>query len=248
MTRAIPLAVPERALAIGSHPDDVEFGAGATLARWAAAGCEVHLLVLTDGSKGSWDGAADLGALVTTREREARAAATRLGAAGVRFLGYPDGELQSGLAEREAVCREIRAVRPNVLLGHDPWRRYRLHPDHRHAGWLTVDGLVAARDPHFFPEAGEHHRPETLLLFEADVPDHWEPVAGPDLDTKVAALLEHRSQWHSTMDIVPGAPDEDDRIRAFHAHVRRRAETGAASCPDAGAGALAEAFASIHDT
>ena len=243
-----PLPVPARALAVGSHPDDVEFGAGATLARWAAAGCEVHLLVLTDGSKGSWDGAADLAALVATRAAEARAAATRLGAVGVHLLDHPDGELQSGLAEREEICRVIRAVRPTVLLGHDPWRRYRLHPDHRHAGWLTVDGLVAARDPHFFPEAGPHHRPEELLLFEADAPNHWEPVAEGDLDTKVAALLEHRSQWRSTMGIEPGGPDEAAQLAAFRAEVRRRAEAGAASRPGAGAGELAEAFARIDRT
>ncbi|MFM7061267.1 MAG: PIG-L deacetylase family protein [Actinomycetes bacterium] len=216
------MAVPARALAIGSHPDDVEFGAGATLARWAEAGCEVHLLVLTDGSKGSWDGAADLRDLVAIRETEARAAAARLGAADVVFLGYPDGELQSGLAEREAVCRVIRDVRPEVLIGHDPWQRYRLHPDHRHAGWLTVDGLVAARDPHFFPAAGPHHRPGTLLLFEADEPNHWEP-AEAHLGAKVAALLEHRSQWHSTMGIQPGQPEEAAQHEAFVAEVRRRA-------------------------
>ncbi|MBJ7514300.1 MAG: PIG-L family deacetylase, partial [Acidimicrobiia bacterium] len=124
------LDTPSSALAIGSHPDDIEFGAGATLARWAENGCDVHLLVLTDGSKGSWDGAANLEALVATREREAKAAADRLGAKSLTLLGYPDGELQSGMPEREAVCRVIRSTRPQVLLGHDPWRRYRLHPDH----------------------------------------------------------------------------------------------------------------------
>ncbi len=53
-------AVPDRALAVGAHPDDIEFGCGATLAKWAAAGCRVHHLILTDGSKGSWDSDADL--------------------------------------------------------------------------------------------------------------------------------------------------------------------------------------------
>ena len=67
--------VPSSALAIGAHPDDIEFGCGATLAKWAAAGCRVHHLILTDGSKGSWDPEADLGALVATREAECRAAA-----------------------------------------------------------------------------------------------------------------------------------------------------------------------------
>jgi LmbE family N-acetylglucosaminyl deacetylase len=238
-----PLPVPARALAIGSHPDDVEFGAGSTLARWAEAGCEVHLLVLTDGSKGSWDEADDLRALVETRETEARAAARRLGAVDVHFLGYPDGELQSGLAEREAVCRVIRETRPDVLIGHDPWKRYRLHPDHRHAGWLTVDGLVAARDPHFFPAAGPHHRPEALLLFEADEPNHWEP-AESHLDAKVAALLEHRSQWHSTMGIQPGHPDEAAQHEAFVEEVRRRVTVTDAAGPQG----LFEAFHAITRT
>ena len=59
----VDLPVPARALAIGAHPDDIEFGCGATLAKWAAAGCDINHLVLTDGSKGTWDPAADTGAL-----------------------------------------------------------------------------------------------------------------------------------------------------------------------------------------
>ena len=73
-------AVPRSALAIGAHPDDVEFGAGGTLAKWAAAGCVVHHLVLTDGSKGTWDASADTVALVARRRDEQRAAAKALGA------------------------------------------------------------------------------------------------------------------------------------------------------------------------
>src|SRR3546814_4905120 len=73
----------------------------------------------------------------------------------------------------------IRLLRPTVVLGHDPWKRYRLHPDHCHAGLLAVEGIVAARDPHFFPEQSlPHHRPDALLLFEADEPDHLETVEG----------------------------------------------------------------------
>ncbi len=71
------LPTPSRVLAIGAHPDDIEFGCGATLAKWAGAGTEVHLLVLTDGSKGTWDPAGDLAALVETRKREAQAAGGR---------------------------------------------------------------------------------------------------------------------------------------------------------------------------
>jgi len=220
------LQIPARALGIGAHPDDVEFGCGATLAKWAAAGCEVHLLVLTDGSKGSWDEAQDRERLVATREEEQRAAASALGATGVHFLRLVDGELLSGLGERARVCEVIREVRPEVVLGHDPWKRYRLHPDHRHAGFLTLDGIVAARDPHFFPEQRfAPHRPERALLFEAEVVDHLEDVEG-HLRAKIDALLCHRSQWRSTMRIH----DNPERERAdFESRIRERAETAGES-------------------
>ncbi len=213
---SLNLPTPAVALAIGAHPDDIEFGAGGTLAKWSAAGTVVHHLVCTDGSKGSWDPTADTAALVVTRQAEQWAAARALGATGqCVFLGWPDGELASDLRQRWEVAYWIRKLQPTVVLGHDPWKRYRLHPDHRHAGMLTVDGVVAARDPHFFPEQQlPHHRPDALLLFEADEPDHVEDVAGY-ADAKLAALHAHTSQLLSTMGIDPHAtPAEVDAQRA----------------------------------
>jgi LmbE family N-acetylglucosaminyl deacetylase len=217
------LPVPARALAIAAHPDDVEFGCGATLAKWSAAGCVVNHLVCTDGSKGSWDPAMDVDELVLTRQDEQRAAAKALGATGeVAFLGALDGELETTLALRREVAGWIRRFRPDVVLGHDPWRRYRLHPDHRHAGFLTVDGVVAARDPHFYPELDlDHWRPSTLLLFEAEEVDHVEE-AGDFVEAKLAALYEHRSQLRSTMHIDVGSPDEDQQRTRFRRHELER--------------------------
>lgn len=221
------LAVPARALAIAAHPDDAEFGCGATFAKWAAAGCEVFHLVCTDGSKGSWDPSEDTARLVALRQEEQRSASRALGGKGeVVFLGWPDGELACGLRQRWEVAYWIRKLRPDVVLGHDPWKRYRLHPDHRNAGFLACDGIVAARDPHFFPEQElAPHRPSTLLLWEADEPDHVEDVDGY-LDAKLGALFEHRSQLRSTMHI----DDLDDagQVAAFRERVERRlAEHGA---------------------
>lgn len=221
------LAVPARALAVGAHPDDVEFGCGATFAKWAAAGCEVFHLVCTDGSKGSWDPSEDTARLVALRQDEQRSASRALGGKGeVVFLGWPDGELECGLRQRWEVAYWIRKLRPDVVLGHDPWKRYRLHPDHRNAGFLACDGIVAARDPHFFPEQElAPHRPSTLLLWEADEADHVEDVDGY-LDTKLGALFEHRSQLRSTMHIDD--LDDADQVAAFRERVERRlAEHGA---------------------
>ena len=217
MTFSIDLPVPERALAVGAHPDDIEFQAGATLAKWAASGCEVMFVICTDGSKGSWDPSQDVAQLVAAREAEARAAADALapGRSEVRFLGWPDGELQSGLRQQWQVAYWIRQFRPEVVIGHDPWKRYRLHPDHRNAGFLTVDGVVAARDPHFFPEQNiEHHRPRSLLLFEADEADHVENTDGFE-EVKLQALMQHRSQLRSTMRIDDEASaDQVERFRS----------------------------------
>jgi LmbE family N-acetylglucosaminyl deacetylase len=99
------------------------------------------------------------------------------------------------------VALAIRDLTPDVVLAHDPWVPYRLHPDHQAAGHLAVHGIVAARDPHFFPEHGlAPHRPRTLLLFEPARVDHLERVFD-HLDRKTDALLAHRSQWRSTMGI-----------------------------------------------
>jgi LmbE family N-acetylglucosaminyl deacetylase len=212
------LPVPAVALAIGAHPDDVEFGAGGTLAKWAAAGCVVHHLVCTDGSKGTWDADADTTALAARRQVEQRAAAAALGAKGdVVFLGQVDGELGSGLELRREVAACIRRLRPDVVLGHDPWKHYRLHPDHRNAGLLACDGIVAARDPHFFRELDlPHHRPQHLLLWEADEPDHAEDVTAW-VERKLAALEAHESQFESTMKAV-----DEGGLVAFRRRIRER--------------------------
>ncbi len=222
MTVSVDLPVPRRALAIGAHPDDIEFGAGSTLAKWAAEGCRIFHLICTDGAKGSWDPDEDTARLVALRQDEQRAASRALGGDGdVIFLGWPDGELESGLRQRWEVAYWLRKLRPDVVLGHDPWRRYRLHPDHRNAGFLATDGIVAARDPHFFPEQGEPpHRPETLLLWEAEEPDHVESAVDRTIAAKIEALLAHRSQFRSTMRIED--PDAGAEIDAFRARVLSR--------------------------
>ena len=233
--------MPASALAVGAHPDDVEFGAGGTLAKWAVAGCTIHHLICTDGSKGTWDVRADLSKLVARREEEQREAARRIAgdhAGEVRFLRRVDGDLTSDRATVGEVVRIIRELRPEVVLGHDPWKRYRLHPDHRHAGWLVCDAIVAARDPHFFPEHGlDHHRPAALFLFEADEPNHVEDVSA-FIDRKLAALEAHESQFESTMHAADFA-----ELGAFRDRIRGRlAELGAPHGL-----AAAEVFARIAD-
>lgn len=234
---------PASALAIGAHPDDVEFGAGGTLATWSDAGCVVHHLVCTDGSKGTWDAAADTAALVARRQEEQREAARRLAgdrAGEVIFLGRVDGELTNDVATRSEIVRAIRRLRPEVVLTHDPWKRYRLHPDHRHAGELVCDAIVGARDPHFFTDIGlPPFRPASLLLFEADEPNHAEDVTA-GVERKLDALLAHESQFESTMH---ARADDPAGIAAFRERITSRlAELGRPHHM-----AYAEVFARLDD-
>jgi LmbE family N-acetylglucosaminyl deacetylase len=219
------LPTPSVIVAVGAHPDDIEFGCGATLAKWADSGATIHHLVLTDGAKGSWDPQHDAAALVTRRQHEQRRAAALLGGGDVVFLGRTDGGLNNGVLEQWEVSRWIRRLQPDVVLGHDPWRRYRLHPDHRHAGFILTDAIVAARDPHFFTDQElPPHRPSALLLWEADEPNHVEDVAG-SAETKIAALLAHESQFESTMGIEgagiegAGSAHADAFARRVHAQL-----------------------------
>lgn len=238
----VDLPRPDRVLAVGAHPDDVEFGCGATLAKWASQGTAVVHAVCTDGSKGSWDPDENVDELVARRQQEQRDASVALGADGVvEFLGAVDGELVADLDARRWLAGVIRTHRPDIVLGHDPWKRYRLHPDHRAAGWLTLDAVVAARDPHFFPELGlTAHRPATILLFEADDANHVEAVGDEHLARRCSALLAHRSQLRSThFARLDGDPEDPEVAFRFGEREKLAAMGAPAGVP------LGEAFRSM---
>jgi LmbE family N-acetylglucosaminyl deacetylase len=213
------LTTPERVLAIGAHPDDVEFGCGALLARWSDEGSTVALCIVTDGSKGSWDSDEDQQALTQRRKAEQERAGEVLGVSGITFLDHIDGELEYSMDLRRDIAIMIRRVRPNVVLSHDPWQRYQLHPDHRVTGIAATDGVVAAREPLAYMESGQPaHRPEHLLLWSADAPDHAEPVDAPWSDRKAEALLCHSSQGQTTMgDAHMGAAERSRFVASLDA-------------------------------
>jgi len=195
-----PLPVPASVLTVGAHPDDAEFGAGATIARWADAGAHVTMCVVTDGSKGSWNADEDTASLIARRVQEQRLAAQELGVQEVVHLGYVDGELEYSKPLRRELARLIRLTTPDVVLSHDPWQRYQLHPDHRATGFAAVDAVVDAREPLAHQDLDlPAHRPSSLLLWSADEPDHAEPVEPEWFAIKIRALLCHSSQSTTTM-------------------------------------------------
>ena len=190
-------------LGIYAHPDDAEISAGGTLAKWVAAGREVHLLVLTNGDRGSSDRSRDRAELAATRLVETEAAAEVLGLASVRVMGTHDGELVNTEVVREAVVRRIREVRAETVVSVDPtaWffeNRYYNHSDHRTAGEIALDAAYpGSGNPHYFAE----HLDEGLELREihdiwlgwTNEANHIEDVSGY-FDAKIAALAKHDSQ------------------------------------------------------
>ena len=190
-------------LAVFAHPDDAEICAGGAMAKWAAAGREVHLLILTNGDRGSGDPPASREELAATRRRETEAAVEVLGLASARVLSTHDGELENTSILREAVTRRIREVRAETVVSCDPTavffeNRYYNHSDHRTAGWIALDSCFpGSGNPHFFSEQlGEGLKTQDVFdvwLGWSNEPNRTEDVTG-FFDVKIQALARHASQ------------------------------------------------------
>lgn len=193
----------ERILVVTAHPDDVDFGAGGTVATWVEAGIEVTYCVCTDGAAGGSDRSVSRTDMATLRRREQIAAASALGVTDVRFLGHPDGALYPTHELRRDVSRVIRQVRPNRVLTQSPeiwWERLGAsHPDHRAVGEATMNAVYPdARNPFAHPEllADEGLEPwvvPEVWLMASPRADHAVDVTDA-FDRKVAALQAHVSQ------------------------------------------------------
>jgi LmbE family N-acetylglucosaminyl deacetylase len=226
-----------RVLVVAAHPDDVDFGAAATVASWTKAGVEVAYCLCTSGDAGGYDDT-PRERMRELREAEQRAAAAAVGVSDVTFLGYPDGRLTPSLELRRDISRQIRRLRPERVLTQSPeifWQRIiASHPDHRAVGEATVAAVYPdARNPFAHPE---------LLADEGltawSVPELWLMASPPErlnhfvdvtdtFDAKITALRAHESQT-AHMDGLEGM------LRDWMGSVARNAGLPA--------GRLAEAF------
>ena len=207
-------------LVVGAHPDDCEFRCGGSVAAWTAASAVVSLLVVTDGAKGSHDPLLSDAELRDMRRAEQHEAARVLGISEVRFLDAPDGGVERSDALVLELVRIIRATRPEVVISHDPWLLYELHPDHRAVGWIACDAIYRAKEPRFDPELAAAGlpawRPRELWLFNAQEPNHVEDVS-EYFETKLRAIFCHRSQYETSMGITAG---DAESARRFEASLR----------------------------
>jgi LmbE family N-acetylglucosaminyl deacetylase len=207
---------PSCVLAVYAHPDDPEIACGGTLARWARAGSEVHVLLCTRGEKGSNDPKVRGADLARRRAAEVAEAAKVLGLAGHQQLKIGDGELDNTPDLRREIVSAVRRVRPEAVICPDPTAvffgdRYFNHHDHREVGWATLDAVApAASNPHYFPNAGPVHRVASVLLSATLEPNAWVDISDT-IEVKVDALACHETQL----------TDAGEWFRGF---VRERAE------------------------
>lgn len=192
-------AAPSRVLAVYAHPDDPEVSCGGTLAGWAEAGAEVHLVICARGEKGSMDPTTDPEELAGRRAGEVAEAAAILGCASHLNLGIDDGEVDNDLALRRTLVELVRRVQPDIVVGPDPTpllfgSSYVNHIDHRAVGAAMLDACApAAASPLYFPDAGPPHQVGTIFLTGTLEPDEVVDITST-LERKVAAVLCHRSQ------------------------------------------------------
>ena len=199
-----PPLKPKVVLGVAAHPDDLDFSAAGTMAKFARSGAMVYYLILTDGGKGTHDHSIPSAELIKIRQKEQRAAAKAVGAKDALFLSYPDGTLTVTMELKKDIVKAIRTLKPDVVITMDPSMIYSAergfinHPDHRAAGQATLDAVFPlARDYLTFPELESEgcapHEVGTVLLTNFDRNDYCVDIS-ETLDAKLAALAAHSSQ------------------------------------------------------
>lgn len=205
MLNTFPPLTPKVVLGIAAHPDDLDVGAGGTLAHFASQGAEVHYLILTDGGKGSDDPAMTSEQLTQIRHAEQHAALNSIGGKIVTFLDYPDGELEVTMKLKKDIVKAIRTIKPDTVITMDPSVLYSAdkgiinHPDHRAAGQAVLDAVFPlARDrltfPELFAEGYEPHKTDTVLLINFNTANFSVDITDT-IETKNRALQAHASQF-----------------------------------------------------
>jgi LmbE family N-acetylglucosaminyl deacetylase len=195
---------PKIVLGIAAHPDDLDFGAGGTLAAFAAQSAAVHYLQLTDGCKGTSDPTRTPKQVAATRQQEQQRACELIGGAGVHFLDHCDGELEVTTKLKGEIVQVIRELKPDVVITTDPTLVYDAdrgminHSDHRAAGQAALDAVYPlARDPLTYPEQLKDglspHKVATVLLINP-VNSNYYVDTTESFATQLTAMQAHASQ------------------------------------------------------
>ncbi len=226
----------ERVLVVTAHPDDLDFGAGGTIAQWTAKGIKVSYCICTNGDQGGEDPDVPREEMPKIRQKEQRDAGAALGVTDITFLNYRDGWLEPTIELRKAIVREIRKTRPQRMVIQSPernWDRlFASHPDHMAAGEAAIQAVYPdSRNAFAFEDLLKEEGLEPWKVLEVWVmshnsPDHYVDITDT-FDKKMKALHAHVSQTAHN-------PEMENMVRAW---AERNAQTN--YLPE---GRLAEVF------
>ena len=237
-----PIADSEikRVLVINAHPDDSDFGASGTIAQWVKKGIQVSYVFCTNGDQGGEESGIAKEDMPEVRQREQREAGAVIGVTDITFLNYVDGHLESTIALRKDIVRQIRRVQPDRMLCQSPERNWERigasHPDHLAAGEAAIQAVYPdARNPFAFTDLLEKENLQPWRVREVWVmgfaqPDYFVDVT-ETFDLKMKALHAHASQTSHN-------PDLDKMVREWGGRN--------AAAPGFAKGRLAEAFKIVN--
>lgn len=184
-------------LAVGAHPDDIEFSCTGSLMKLIERGYEAYYVVATNGENGFKVGSKPKKQRIAVRHREQLSAAKMLGVKKIFFLGYRDGFLANNNELRSKLVRIIKSVKPEIIFSFDPANRtYEninlQHRDHRNIGKAVFDAVFAAKNKYMYP--GKPHKVDYFYFFGAEEPDYFENISAY-IERKLEILREHKSQF-----------------------------------------------------
>ena len=191
---------PQRVLVVVPHPNDSELWCAGSIAKWVNEGAAVRYVICTDGDKGTTDPEVSAPELAAVREREQAEAARQLGVQELVSLGRTDGELEDTDDFRRDLVRQIRQMRPDIVVCPEPYRKnLAWHRDSRIAGQVALDAVFpCARDHLHFEELWrdeglEPHKTGTVLFWGTETPDTFIDI-GPSLASKTLAVKANQSR------------------------------------------------------
>ena len=206
---------PERVLAIVAHPDDIEYGAAAAVAKWTAAGADCRYLLATRGEAGIDGLAPDRAAAV--REEEQLASARVVGVDVVEFLDYPDGTIEYSVALRRDIAEAIRRHKPDTVLlfnHRESWGPgARNSADHRALGTAALDAIADAGNRWIFPGTEKHSVKRAFVAGSTESTHAIDVSSG--VEAAIASLSEHRAYLEGLGDHPMADPEF---LRGFLEH------------------------------
>ena len=200
----------ERVLVVTAHPDDCDFGAAGTIAKWTASGIKVSYCICTNGDQGGEDPTVPRDEMPKIRQKEQRDAGKEVGVEDITILNYRDGWLEPTIQLRKDIVRQIRISKPQRMLIQSPdrnWDRlFASHPDHMAAGEAAIQAVYPdSRNPFAFEdllkdEGLEPWRVNEVWVMSTQNPDHVIDITDV-FDKKMKALHAHVSQTAHNPDL-----------------------------------------------